>query len=75
MRKILGPFAFATVIGLATSVQAQVIIRGNDEKPNYNDAGQMTVSPPGKDPVSIIDIGNRAQPRILATLPLMDSVS
>ncbi len=74
MRKILGVTALATAIGMATSAQAQIIISGNDEKSSFNDAGKLVVGPPGKDTVSIIDIGNRANPRILATLPLSNSI-
>ena len=74
MRKILGVTALATMIGMATSAQAQIIISGNDEKSSFNDAGKLVVGPPGKDTVSIIDIGNRANPRILATLPLTNSI-
>jgi DNA-binding beta-propeller fold protein YncE len=74
MQKILGAAALATAIGMATSAQAQLIISGNDEKVSFNDAGQVIVGPPGKDTVTIIDIGNRANPRILATLPLINSI-
>ena len=74
MRKILGAAALAGAIGLATSAQAQIIISGNDEKATYTDAGQMIVGPPGKDTLSIIDIGKRAKPRILANLPLINTL-
>jgi DNA-binding beta-propeller fold protein YncE len=74
MRKILGAAALAGAIGLATGAQAQIIISGNDEKATYTDAGQMIVGPPGKDTLSIIDIGNRANPRILATLQLINTL-
>ena len=74
MRKILGAAALAGAIGLATGAQAQIIISGNDEKATYTDAGQMIVGPPGKDTLSIIDIGKRAKPRILANLPLINTL-
>ena len=74
MRKILGAAALAGAIGLATSAQAQIIISGNDEKATYTDAGQMVVGPPGKDTLSIIDISKRAKPRILANLPLINTL-
>lgn len=74
MRKILGAAALAWAIGLATSAQAQIIISGNDEKATYTDAGQMIVGPPGKDTLSIIDISKRAKPRILANLPLINTL-
>ncbi len=74
MRKILGVAALAAALGLACGAQAQIIITGNDEKTTYNDAGQMVVGPPGKDTVSIIDIRNRTQPSIVATLPLINTI-
>lgn len=74
MRTILGAAALVAAIGLATGAEAQIIISGNDEKASDNDAGQMIVGSPGKDTVSIIDISNRAKPRILATLPLINTL-
>jgi DNA-binding beta-propeller fold protein YncE len=74
MRKILGAAALVMAIGLATGAQSQIIISGNDEKASYSDAGQMIVAPPGKDTVSIIDIGNRTKPRIIANLPLINTL-
>ncbi len=74
MRKILGVAALAAALGLACGAQAQIIITDNDEKTTYNDAGQMVVGPPGKDTVSIIDIRNRTQPSIVATLPLINTI-
>ena len=74
MRKMLGAAALAGAISLATSAQAQIIISGNDEKATYTDAGQMIVGPPGKDTLSIIDISERAEPRILANLPLINTL-
>jgi DNA-binding beta-propeller fold protein YncE len=66
--------AFAASIGLAAAAQAQIIISGNDEKAGFNDAGQIVISPPGKDTVSIIDIHNRTKPRIVASLPLINTI-
>ena len=48
MRKILRVTALATVIGMATSAQAQIIISGNDEKSSFNDAGKLVVGPPAR---------------------------
>jgi DNA-binding beta-propeller fold protein YncE len=62
---------------LLTSVpdaRAQLIITGNDEKQNWDSSGKQINNPPGQDTVSIIDIGNRTKPRILANLPLMNTV-
>jgi DNA-binding beta-propeller fold protein YncE len=49
------------------------LIVGNDEKVAFND-GKPVLSLPGKDTVSIIDIGDRAKPRIVVNLPLENSV-
>ena len=40
----------------------------------YNEAGKPILSPPGKDTVSIIDIRDQAKPRIVATLPIENSI-
>ncbi len=66
--------AFAASVGLAAAAPAQIIISGNDEKAGFNDAGQIVISPPGKDTVSIIDIANRTRPRIVASLPLINTI-
>src|SRR5207244_12620840 len=56
------------------SAHAQIMIIGNDEKVTWDDAGKPLFLPPGKDTVSIVDISNREAPRIVASLPLMNSV-
>lgn len=56
------------------SAHAQLMIIGNDEKVTWDDAGKAVFLPPGKDTVSIVDISNREAPRILASLPLMNSI-
>src|ERR1700761_7638720 len=58
----------------ATDARAQYLVSGNDEKRGYDASGKMIELAPGKDSVSIIDIGNRAQPKIIATLPLKNSI-
>jgi DNA-binding beta-propeller fold protein YncE len=74
MRNISAATTLAVALGLATSAQAQIIMSGNDEKVSFHDAPQPVVSPPGKDTVSIIDIADRTKPRIVATLPLTNSI-
>src|SRR6266542_5472437 len=64
----------AVLLLSAASVQAQLLIAGNDEKQGWNDEGKPVLMPPGKDTVSIIDVRNRAKPVIVANLPLMNSV-
>src|SRR5213595_1160021 len=53
---------------------AQLMLVGNDEKVTWDDAGKPVFLPPGKDTVSIVDISSREAPRILVTLPLLNSV-
>ena len=60
--------------GLAAVGQAQHLVIGLDNKIDFNDAGQQVTRPPGKDAVVIVDITNREQPRIVGTLPLMNSL-
>jgi DNA-binding beta-propeller fold protein YncE len=69
--------ALAAAIGLGgftAAAQAQYLITGNDEKQSYNEAGKTILRPPGKDTVSIIDIREPAKPRIVASLPLENSI-
>jgi hypothetical protein len=49
---------------------AQLLITGNDEKVSFDENTGRT----GKDTVSIIDIHDPAKPRIIANLPLMNSI-
>ncbi len=52
----------------------QLIISANDEKLVWDDAGKTVFLPPGKDSFSVIDISNRTKPRIVASIPLMNTV-
>jgi len=75
--KGLSRLAFLVVTAaplLAPGAQAQLIISGNDEKQTWDAAGKQINNPPGNDTVSIIDIKDRAKPRIVASLPLMNTV-
>jgi DNA-binding beta-propeller fold protein YncE len=60
--------------GMAATASAQLIIIGNDEKQGWDAEGKPYTRPPGNDTVSIIDISRRAEPRIVANLPLMNTV-
>ena len=53
---------------------AQLMLVGTDEKVTWDDAGKPVFLPPGKDTVTVVDISNREAPRVLASLPLMNSV-
>ena len=52
----------------------ELMIVGNDTKVTFDEKGTATFSAPGKDTVSIVDITNREAPRIIASLPLMNSI-
>jgi hypothetical protein len=52
----------------------QYMIVGFDEKVTWDETGKVQLLPPGKDLVSVVDITNRETPRIVVSLPLMNSV-
>jgi DNA-binding beta-propeller fold protein YncE len=64
--------ACATMPAPPTGPQYMVV--GIDEKVTWDDAGKVVLQAPGKDVVSILDISNREAPRIVVSLPLMNSV-
>jgi DNA-binding beta-propeller fold protein YncE len=61
---------FITVSGPAW---AQLMIIGNDQKPNIVD-GKATMQAPGKDTLSIVDMSKPANLKILATIPLDNTI-
>jgi DNA-binding beta-propeller fold protein YncE len=73
---IVGVSSFA--IGLALSMHAvgagPLMIVGNDEKVLWDDQGKPILSPPGKDSVSIVDLADPMNPKIVVDLPLENSV-
>src|SRR3954453_1401141 len=50
------------------------MIVGNDEKVWWDDDGKTVLSAPGKDSVLIVDLANPEDPKIIATLPLKNSI-
>ncbi len=67
------------VLGLAAAAwtfaaSAQLMLVGIDNKVFWDAEGKAILSPPGKDAVAIYDIGDRLNPRLVASLPLMNSV-
>ncbi|MGZ3298662.1 MAG: hypothetical protein ACXU8O_06585 [Asticcacaulis sp.] len=50
------------------------MIVGNDEKVWWDDDGKTVLSAPGKDTVLIVDLANPESPKIVATLPLKNSI-
>ena len=58
----------------APVARAQLLIVGNDEKITLDANGKQVRHPPGKDTVSILDIRDRAKPKIVGSLPMMNSL-
>ena len=54
--------------------RAQLLVTGNDEKVWFDETGKTVNQAPGKDTVSIIDIHDPVKPRIVANLPLMNTI-
>jgi DNA-binding beta-propeller fold protein YncE len=74
-RVIRSTLVIAAALGCnALSAQAApFLIVGDDEKASFVD-GKTIVSPPGKDSVLIVDVANPLDPKIVANLPLKNSV-
>ena len=53
----------------------EYMLVGIDNKVTWDEAGKLQLLPPGKDAVTIVDIGtDPANPKIVASLPLMNSI-
>jgi DNA-binding beta-propeller fold protein YncE len=53
---------------------APFMIVGNDEKPDTDAQGKPIVNPTGKDTILIVDVAKPEDPKIVATLPLENSI-
>src|SRR6266403_481527 len=74
---LLSSFSGVTFLAIVSfnSVQAApFLIVGNDEKLLWDDQGKPIVSPAGKDSVVILDVASPESPKIVANLPLKNSV-
>ena len=56
-----------------TTARAQLMIVGNDAKPKFDD-GKVVMQAPGHDTLSIIDMSKPAELRIVATIPLDNTI-
>ncbi len=61
------------VLGVTAARAAPFMIVGDDEKVGF-DNGKTIVSPPGKDAILIVDLADPLSPKIVANLPLKNSV-
>ncbi|MGZ5911355.1 MAG: lactonase family protein [Reyranella sp.] len=59
---------------LGTAVAKPFMIVGLDEKVWWDDDGKTVLAPAGKDQVLIVDLANPEDPKIIASLPLKNSV-
>ena len=66
--------AFAIILGVTTARAAPFMIVGDDEKVLWDKDGKPVLSPPGKDSVLIVDLADPLDPKIVANLPLKNSV-
>jgi len=71
-------FALATAMLCGAGVNhvyaKPFMIVGIDEKVTWDDEGKTILAAPGKDSVLIVDLANPEDPKIVATLPLENSV-
>ena len=72
------PHCLALTVAFALAplaANAELMIVANDEKVTWDESGKLVIMPPGKDSIVVVDIGkSRENPRIVATLPLMNSI-
>jgi DNA-binding beta-propeller fold protein YncE len=70
--------AAASLALLATAaipaMAAPYMIVGNDEKPGTDAQGKPIVNPTGKDTILIVDVAKPEDPKVVATLPLENSI-
>jgi DNA-binding beta-propeller fold protein YncE len=62
------------IITSSAALAAPFMIVGNYEKVIWDDQGKPILSPPGKDSVLIVDLADPMNPKIVANLPLENSV-
>lgn len=77
MNRLKASFAAVGVAAVACTAAAQarpLMIVGLDEKHLWDDEGKTVLSPPGRDSLAIIDLADPESPKIVATLPLKNSV-
>jgi DNA-binding beta-propeller fold protein YncE len=74
LRLSLGAAILLGSTGLGLVHAAPFMIVGIDEKVTWDDEGKTILAAPGKDSVLIVDLANPESPKIVATLPLANSV-
>jgi len=59
---------------LSSAASAQLMIIGNDEKPGWDANGKSILREPGHDTLTVIDMSKPTALRIVATIPLINSI-
>jgi len=73
--RALAAAALAAALPMAIgAAHAQHLIIGVDQKQTYDDAAKPIFAPPGKDTATIVDISNRTKPKIVANLPIPNTI-
>jgi DNA-binding beta-propeller fold protein YncE len=68
------PILFALLAMWTLPGRAELVIVGNDEKVVFDAEGNRAFVAPGKDTISIVDITDREAPKVVVSLPLMNSI-
>ena len=74
LRGTIAASALLVALPVAASYAAPFMIVGDDEKLLWNDQGTGVVKPTGNDNVLIVDLADPENPKIVANLPLENSV-
>ena len=76
-RPLIGMIGVATLllIGAAEALADPLLIVGNDEKVRFDEKGSPALSLPGKDSILILDLADPEAPKIIANLPLKNSIA
>ena len=76
VRATLSLFGAAAVLTCHSFIAqaAPYMIVGDDQKQSWDANGKPVLMPPGKDNVLIVDLANPLSPKIVANLPLKNSV-
>jgi DNA-binding beta-propeller fold protein YncE len=65
--------AIAALLMLGGTAQAQLMIIGNDQKPKFDD-GKVVIQAPGHDTLSIVEMSKPESLKIVATIPLDNTI-
>jgi DNA-binding beta-propeller fold protein YncE len=70
----VGVAAATALLAWPGMARAELMIVGNDQKVSWDEAGKPVFAAPGEDTVSIVDISDPENPKIVTNLDLMNSI-